>query len=111
MASDDQRLRKAIVIAAPGKAEVAFAKYPSCPPDCLIVQTKAVALNPTDWKHIDYIAVKGAVAGCDYSGIVVEIGQDVATEWTIGDRVASFAHGCKYPSFPVLYRTQKHKVL
>lgn len=34
----------------------------------ILVKTVAVVLNPTDWKHIDFLATEGALIGCDYSG-------------------------------------------
>ncbi|OJJ80216.1 zinc-binding alcohol dehydrogenase family protein [Aspergillus glaucus CBS 516.65] len=76
--------------------EVTKRKGPQLPPDCVLVKIMAVALNPTDWKHIDFIATKGATVGCDYAGIVEEIGSavDPAHGLQIGDRVAGFTHGC-----------------
>ncbi|KAH7371307.1 hypothetical protein BKA64DRAFT_553387, partial [Cadophora sp. MPI-SDFR-AT-0126] len=52
-----------------------------------IVKTAAVALNPTDWKHIDFLASPGATVGCDYSGTVEQVGAAVTTGLKIGDRV------------------------
>jgi len=45
--------QKAIVIQAPGKAElVSDRPIPKLRDDYILVKTVAVALNPTDWKHI-----------------------------------------------------------
>ena len=36
-----------------------------------------VAQNPTDWKHVQFgLAKPGSVVGCDFSGEVVEVGQN-----------------------------------
>lgn len=59
----------------------------------IIVKTKAVALNPTDWKHIDFgYSNAGAKIGCDYAGVVEEVGSKVV-DFKKGDRVAGFCHG------------------
>ncbi|KAH7381249.1 chaperonin 10-like protein [Phaeosphaeria sp. MPI-PUGE-AT-0046c] len=58
----------------------------------LLVKTKAVALNPTDWKAIAARPAPGSIAGCDYAGIVEEVGKDV-TDLKVGDRVAGFVRG------------------
>ncbi|KAH3902309.1 uncharacterized protein SCODWIG_02997 [Saccharomycodes ludwigii] len=62
----------------------------------LLVKVKAVAGNPTDWKHIEYkIGPKGCIVGCDLSGIVVKVGSKVDPEkFKVGDEVCSFVHGC-----------------
>ena len=57
------------------------------------VQVKCVALNPTDWKHIDYINTTGVLSGCDYSGIVETLGEGYSKEWKKGDRICGMAHG------------------
>jgi len=58
----------------------------------LLVKTKAVALNPTDWKNIERSTAPGAIAGCDYAGIVEEVGKGV-TNYQVGDRIAGFVRG------------------
>ena len=63
----------------------------------IIVKVAAVALNPTDWKHIDIVAEKGAIVGCDYAGIVEEVGTAVTNGLKKGDRVAGWTHGGEYP--------------
>ncbi|CAG7974604.1 unnamed protein product [Penicillium salamii] len=88
---------KAIKIVGSRRAKVmARIPMPELAGDCVLIKTMAVALNPTDWKHIDFISTKGATAGCDYSGIIEEMGSDVdpAHGLQVGDRVAGFNHGC-----------------
>ena len=63
--------------------------------DFLKIRTQAVALNPSDWMHIDWLADKGAIVGIDYAGYVEEIGLLVKRRFKIGDRVARFTHGCR----------------
>jgi NADPH:quinone reductase-like Zn-dependent oxidoreductase len=53
-----------------------------------------VALNPTEWKHIDLEDCNDTIAGCDYAGVVEAIGTAVSKNWKKGDRVAGFVHGC-----------------
>ena len=62
----------------------------------ILVKVKAVALNPTDFKHIDIVAPPYSIIGCDFAGEVVKIGPQT-TGWKIGDRVAGSVHGGLYP--------------
>lgn len=91
-------MQKAIVIQGPGKARVAIdVPLPTATRDFLRIKTIAVALNPSDWKHIDFRADKGAIVGVDYAGYVEEIGPEVKRAFKVGDRVAGFTHGCESP--------------
>jgi NADPH:quinone reductase-like Zn-dependent oxidoreductase len=58
-----------------------------------LVKIKAVALNPTDWKHVDFLTSNGARIGCDYAGVVEEAGSKVTKGLKKGDRVTGFVHG------------------
>merc|ERR1712000_350331 len=85
---------KAVVFVEKGKAEVQDVPVPKLRDEYMRVSVKAVGLNPTDWKHIDMpIADAGARIGCDYCGIVEEVGSKVTKKFAKGDRVAGFAHG------------------
>ena len=78
---------------SPGKAAVVEdAPIPTLRPDYINVKPVAVALNPTDWKHIT-IVDKATTIGCDYSGIVEDVGSAVTVPFKKGDRVAGFVHG------------------
>jgi len=86
---------KALIVQEPGVAKVIHdAKEPSLRPDYVKVKVVAVALNPTDWKTLDELGVSGSIVGCDFSGIVVDIGSEVKTEVKKGDRIWGFVHGC-----------------
>lgn len=62
--------------------------------DHIIVKVAAVALNPADWMTIDmFVTEKGPITGCDYAGIVEEVGGAVTNGLKKGDRVAGFTHG------------------
>lgn len=61
--------------------------------DWILVETKAVSLNPADWKLVDFgFADAGSRVGCDYAGVVLEAGKNV-TQYQKGDRVAGLCHG------------------
>ncbi|KAJ5993158.1 enoyl reductase [Penicillium sp. IBT 35674x] len=66
-----------------------------CDPDCVLIQTAAVALNPVDTKMINGFLGTGCILGFDFAGIVVKIGSEVTPErgLHIGDRVFGCADG------------------
>lgn len=86
---------KAIVMQGePGKVSVVSDwPYPKSRSGYVLVDVKAIALNPGDWKHIDYMNTKDCVIGCDYSGVIAEIGTGYNKPWKIGDRICGLAHG------------------
>lgn len=85
--------QKAVVVTAPKQATVSDRPRPTLRPDYILVKTVAVALNPTDWKHIEYLAPPGVLVGCDYAGIVEEVGSVVKKPFKKGDRICGMAHG------------------
>ncbi|KIX96823.1 uncharacterized protein Z520_07543 [Fonsecaea multimorphosa CBS 102226] len=66
---------------------------PKLKSDYILVRTVAVALNPTDWTSLDAVGQDGTIVGCDYSGIVVTVGELMKDRFKKGDRVAGFGHG------------------
>lgn len=83
----------AVVIVAKGEVEIKEVSVPKLRDDYILVKTNAVALNPTDWKHVDYAPDAGARVGCDYAGTVLEVGSKVIKDFKKGDRVTGFCHG------------------
>ncbi|KAH6856972.1 chaperonin 10-like protein [Chaetomium sp. MPI-CAGE-AT-0009] len=85
---------KAVVITGRETAEVKTVPLPTLPDDYILVRTTAVALNPTDWKHVDFASnVVGARVGCDYAGVVEQVGPKVTKPFAKGDRVCGLVHG------------------
>jgi NADPH:quinone reductase-like Zn-dependent oxidoreductase len=78
---------------AAGVAKLTPTPVPKLPDDYILVKTKAVALNPTDWSTLDNPGNGGTVVGCDYSGVIEEVGPAVRRSFRRGDRVAGFGHG------------------
>lgn len=66
---------------------------PSIQPDEILVKVHAVALNPTDFKHIDLLSPPKSIIGCDYAGEVAEVGPEAGDSWKVGDRIAGVTHG------------------
>ncbi|RAK99955.1 zinc-binding alcohol dehydrogenase family protein [Aspergillus ibericus CBS 121593] len=86
--------QKAIIVTSPTHAAlVSDRPIPKLRDDGILVKTVSVALNPTDWKHIDYLAPPGVLVGCDYAGVVQEVGKNVKKPFQKGDRICGFAHG------------------
>jgi NADPH:quinone reductase-like Zn-dependent oxidoreductase len=79
-------------------ASVTSIPLPKLRPTHLLIKVHSVALNPTDWKHI--ASGSGgdpfSIVGCDYSGTVVSIGDQVTKSFKIGERVFGCAHGSNY---------------
>ncbi|KAI1841339.1 hypothetical protein JX265_007899 [Neoarthrinium moseri] len=85
---------RAIKIVEVGKAAVAEVPKPELRDGYVLVKVKAVGLNPTDWKSIDRgEVVVGARSGCDYAGVVEEVGNNLGRPFKKGDRIAGFVHG------------------
>jgi NADPH:quinone reductase-like Zn-dependent oxidoreductase len=49
-------------------ADFADVPEPAISPDEILVKVCAVALNPTDYKHIDAISPPGSIIGCGFQG-------------------------------------------
>ncbi|KAJ7748786.1 GroES-like protein [Mycena maculata] len=84
------------VVAVRGKEiAVQTVPVPSIADNEVLVQVKASAQNPTDWKHVAFgFSQPGNIVGCDYAGVVVKVGTEVKNI-KIGDRVAGFVHGAR----------------
>lgn len=70
---------------------------PTLGPSDVLVETKAVAINPSDHKMSQKFPSAGAIVGSDFAGTVVKIGSGVAQlsrPLAIGDRVCGAVHGC-----------------
>lgn len=86
--------QKAVVVTAPKVADVVTDRaLPTLRDEYILIKTEAVALNPTDWKHVEYVSPPGALIGCDYAGVVVEVGKAVKKPFKKGDRICGFVHG------------------
>ncbi|KAJ4299060.1 Trans-enoyl reductase actts2 [Kalmusia sp. IMI 367209] len=86
--------RKAVLHKSKGVAEIrSDVPTPKLRDDYILVKTKAVALNPTDWRSLHGNTSPGAVVGCDYSGIIEEIGNAVTAPFKKGEKVAGFIFG------------------
>lgn len=89
---------KALVTVEDKKAEVKEVPVPTLDKDEILVRTLAITINPTDWKHVALMSGPGNIVGCDFVGIVEQLGSDVKnSSLSKGDRVAGFVHGTKDP--------------
>ncbi|CAL1705737.1 unnamed protein product [Somion occarium] len=83
---------QALITQANKTTKVETVPTPDIDDDEVLVKTVAIALNHTDWKHIEFINNPGTIVGCDFSGTVVKVGKAVTTLFE-GDHVAGFTHG------------------
>ncbi|KAL1982381.1 hypothetical protein VTN96DRAFT_1412 [Rasamsonia emersonii] len=87
--------QKAIVVIRKGHAELVSRPLPQLRDGFILVKTVAVALNPTDWKHIHYFDnLHDVLVGSDYAGIVEAVGKGVTKNLRKGDRVFGPMRGC-----------------
>ncbi|EON98401.1 putative zinc-binding oxidoreductase protein [Phaeoacremonium minimum UCRPA7] len=85
---------KAVVFDGKGASVDPHRQVPKLRDDYILVKPVAVALNPTDWKHVRLKRAKpGCIVGCDYAGVVEAVGSAVEKKWQPGDRVFGCAHG------------------
>ncbi|KAJ5662894.1 hypothetical protein N7507_003625 [Penicillium longicatenatum] len=78
-------------------AQVKDVSIPSITDDEVLVKVRAVALNPIDFKDIDFISPRNSAIGCDYAGEVARVGRNSGQRWKVGDKIAGFVHGGLYP--------------
>jgi NADPH:quinone reductase-like Zn-dependent oxidoreductase len=84
---------KAVVVVKLKETAVREVLMPIVREGWVLVKVKAVALNPTDWKHVEWgKADIGCRVGCDYAGVVEEVG-DKVTNFKKGDRITGWIHG------------------
>ncbi|KAK5154467.1 hypothetical protein LTS14_006602 [Recurvomyces mirabilis] len=76
-----------------GNAVLKAIPIPKLKDDYILVRTVAIALNPTDWTTLDAKGDDGTLVGCDYAGIVEEVGEAVVKQFKKGDRVMGIGHG------------------
>ncbi|CAK4001977.1 related to zinc-binding oxidoreductase [Lecanosticta acicola] len=91
-------MMKAIKVTAGRTAAVQPVPIPKLRDGYLLCRVRCVALNPADWKYLDFIGVPGVTLGADCSeqsqgGVVEETGPGCGDHWKKGDRIAAFVHG------------------
>jgi NADPH:quinone reductase-like Zn-dependent oxidoreductase len=85
---------KAVEYQEKGVCKVVDRPVPALRDDYILVKVRAIALNPTDCKHVEYAqAAPGCVIGVDYAGVVEEVGSKVTKKFKKGDRVAGWTNG------------------
>lgn len=55
----------------------------------VLVEVKCSGINPADIKH-GYIGFHESVAGYDYAGTIIEVGEGMNKEFRVGDKVCGF---------------------
>ncbi|KAG9250800.1 putative alcohol dehydrogenase [Emericellopsis atlantica] len=88
-----QTTKAVVVVELTVKAAVRDVLQPKVRNGWLLARVKAVAINPTDWKHVAWAAADVRCrVGCDYAGVVEEVGANV-TNFQPGDRITGWIHG------------------
>ncbi|KAJ7619692.1 chaperonin 10-like protein [Roridomyces roridus] len=82
---------KAVVTLGDGKCQIRDVPLPALEPGYLLVKVIVAAQNPTDWKMLLQNKQPGNIIGCDFAGVVANVGD--CDSWSVGDRVAGCIHG------------------
>ena len=83
----------ALIVEGRGKLALKQTETPKLDDHSIIVRVHNVALNPSDWKHLDHYGVTGTTLGSDFVGTVAAKGGQAGTEVQVGERVAGRVHG------------------
>nr|WNS47917.1 CapB [Capnodium sp. TTI-000886] len=70
----------------------------SCPvplpqPNEVLIRIVCAGINPFDWKSLDMSPSPGSTWGCDFSGEVIQLGDDVSSRFQLGDHVGGTSPG------------------
>jgi len=83
-------------------------------PGDVVVRVHYAALNPVDWKMLDYgfmVSSWPAFLGGDVAGVIEEVGEEAAKKFKVGDRVWGFAEMGKMGSFAELVRMTRVDII
>ncbi|CAF3684653.1 unnamed protein product [Rotaria sp. Silwood1] len=84
----------ALVIHDNKKLVIEELDLPKYGPNDILIKVTHVAQSPTDWKHVHFgFAKPGSIVGCDFSGEVVEVGEEATGNYKKGEHVAGCVHG------------------
>lgn len=67
-------------------------EVPKLKPGTMLCKVRAVALNPADWKMIEFSATQDSIGGNDFAGEVVRVGSGVK-RFKEGDRIIGMTFG------------------
>lgn len=67
-------------------------EVPKLKPGTMLCKVRAVALNPADWKMIEFSATQDSIGGNDFAGEVVQVGPGVK-RFKEGDRIFGMMFG------------------
>ncbi|TPX17557.1 uncharacterized protein E0L32_012150 [Thyridium curvatum] len=103
------RTQTAIVGTDGGTLELSHrAPVPELKGDLVLVRAKAVSINPVDAKMMGPYVTPGAISGCDFAGVVEQLGPDAAQQGIdVGDRVCAAIMG-QDPLEPALGAFAEH---
>ena len=88
--------RSAIVVKGYGQAVIdPDVPLPKLETGDVLVKATAYALNPVDNIFIDGLPQPGTIQGCDYAGVVEQVGEGVDFEWKVGTRIAGYVPASK----------------
>ncbi|KAI0028448.1 dehydrogenase [Vararia minispora EC-137] len=85
----------AIIVEGGGAVELEEIDVPKPGKNEVLVKVVAAALNPTDWKSARPAERAGNVSGCDFAGVVEELGPGAGVYRQIGDRVTTCVYGAR----------------
>ncbi|KAJ5630744.1 zinc-binding dehydrogenase family oxidoreductase [Penicillium longicatenatum] len=92
---DSGRVQTAVVGNEAGDMVLSHnAPVPQVTGDLVLIKTRAVSVNPVDAKMMGPYVTAGAISGCDFAGVVEEVGPDAKQhDIQVGDRVCATIMG------------------
>jgi len=87
---------RSVTVVEAGKVETQDKAVPAFSDEQILVRVRSVALNPLDWRLIDFSHPPGFSTGCDFSGDIVALGDKAkASGFKIGDIVSGMVSSTK----------------
>ncbi|KAI1349116.1 putative zinc-binding dehydrogenase family oxidoreductase [Xylaria sp. FL0043] len=86
-------IRWAITQNSDGQPQLSTIPMPVLEPGTVLVKTRVVALNPSDYKMGRAFPAPGAVVGCNFAGTIIAIDDSTETDLFVGDAVCGTLPG------------------
>ncbi|KAF9646177.1 GroES-like protein [Thelephora ganbajun] len=87
------KTHRAVIVQADTTVKTEERLIPTVGENEILVKVSAIAINPTDWKHARRNTSPGTILGCDFAGVVVQVGPNLRVPVKVGNKVAASLRG------------------